>query len=57
MRNFQDTLYACMRVPTRFRKPYFPVFLDKHEQNKTKQILQTFIDIAKETACEKIQRK
>ena len=25
--------------------------------NKTKKFLQTFVDIAKETACEKIQRK
>ena len=57
MRNFQDTLYSCMRVSTRFRKPCFPVCLDKYEQKKTKQIPQTFIDIAKETACEKIQRK
>ena len=33
------------------------VFLDKYKKDKTKQILHTFVDIAKETACEKIQRQ
>ena len=56
MRNFQDTLYACKQMSTRFKKPYSPVFLDNYEQNKTKKFLHTFVDIAKETACEKIQR-
>ena len=57
MRNFQDTLYACEPVSTRFKKPCFPIFLDNYEQNKTKQNLPIFVDIAEETACEKIQRK
>ena len=57
MRNFQDTLYACKRVSTRFKKPCFPVFLDNFDQNKTKKCLISFVDIAKETACEKNQRK
>ena len=34
-----------------------PIFLDNYEQNKTKKLLHTFVDIAKETACEKSQRK
>ena len=57
MRNFQDTLCAFKRVSTRFKKPCSPVFLDNYEQNKTKKFLHTFVDIAKETVCEKIQRK
>ena len=57
MRNFQDTLDTCKRVSTRFKKPYSSVFLDNYEQNKTKKILHTFVDIAKETTCEKNQRK
>ena len=32
-------------------------FLNNYVQNKTKKILHTFVDNAKETACEKIQRK
>ena len=57
MRNFRDTLYACMRVPTRFKKPCSPVFLNNYEQSKTTNFLHTFADIAEETTCEKIQRK
>ena len=57
MRNFQDTLCACKRVFARFKKPCSPVFLDNYEQKKTKKFLHTFADIAKETTCEKIQRK
>ena len=57
MRNFQDTLCAFKRVSTRFKKPCSPVFLDNYEQNKTKKFLYTFVDIAKETVFEKIQRK
>ena len=57
MRNFQDTLYARKRVSKRFKKPCSPIFLDNYEQNKTKRFLHTSVDIAKETACEKIQRK
>ena len=58
MRDFQDALYASKRVSTRFKKPCSPVFLDNCEQKKRKQILHTFVvDIAKETMCEKNQRK
>ena len=57
MRNFQDSDYTCKRVSTRFTKPCSPVFLDNYEQNKTKKILPTFVDIAKENVREKIQRK
>ena len=57
MRNFQGTLYACKRVSTRFKKPYSPIFLDNYYQSKTKKFLHTFVEIDKETACEKIQRK
>ena len=56
MRNFQDTLYVCKRVSTRFKKPCSPIFLDNYEQ-KTKTFMHTFADIAKKTACDKIQRK
>ena len=56
MRNFQDSDYTCKRVSTRFTKPCSPVFLDNYEQNKTKKILPTFVDIAKENVRE-IQRK
>ena len=45
------------RVSTRFKKSCSSVFLDKYEQTKTKKFLHTFIDIAQETTCEKIQRK
>ena len=39
------------------QKTMLSTFLDNYEQNKTKKkILHTFVDIAKETACEKIQR-
>ena len=40
-----------------FQKPCSPVFLDNYEQNKPKKFLHTFVDIAKETVCEKIQRE
>ena len=43
----------CLHVST----PCSPVFLDNYKQNKTKKFLHTFVDIADETACEKIQRK
>ena len=33
------------------------MFFDNYKQNKTKKILHTFVDIAKETAHGKIQRK
>ena len=39
------------------KKPYSPIFLDNCERNKTKNFFHTFVDIAKETTCEKIQRK
>ena len=52
MRNFPDTLYACKRVSTCFNKSCSQIFLIT--MNKTKQILDPFVDIAKETACEKI---
>ena len=48
----QDTLYEL-----RFKKPCFPIFLDNYEQTKTKKLFHTFVDIPKETACEKIQGK
>ena len=57
MRNCQDTFYSCRRVSTCFKKPCSPVFLNNYKQNKTKTLLHTFVDIAKETACEKNQRK
>ena len=57
MRNFQDTLYGCKWVSARFKKPCSPAFLANYEQNKTKKFLHTFVNIAKETVCEKIQRK
>ena len=38
-------------------KKYVPQFFFKYEQNKAKKSLHTFVDIAKESACEKIQRK
>ena len=57
MRNFQESLYEYKRVSTRFKKPCSPIFLDNCEQNKTKTILYTFVDIAKDTAYEKNQRK
>ena len=57
MRNFQESLYAYKRVSTRFKKPCSPIFLDNCEQNKIKTILYTFVDIAKDTAYEKNQRK
>ena len=57
MTNFQDILYESKRVSTRFKKPWSPVFLNNYQQKKTKKILHTFADIAKETACEKNQRK
>ena len=57
MRNVQDTLYACERVSTRFKNSCSPIFLDSYEQNKTKKILQTFVDIGKDTEYEKIQKK
>ena len=44
----------CLQVS---KKQCSPVFLDNYEQNKTKNFLHSFVDIAKETACEKIQRK
>ena len=40
-----------------FIKPCSLIFLDTYEQNKTKKILHTFLDIAKEITCGKIQRK
>ena len=43
-------------MPTRFKKPSSPVFLDNYKQNK-KKILHTSADIAKETMSEKIQKK
>ena len=55
MRNFQDTLYACKQVSTRFKKPCSPVF--SITTNKTKQKMHTFADITKETTCKKIKRK
>ena len=57
MRNFQDTSYACKRMSTLLKKPSSPVFLNNYVQNKTKNFLHTFADIAKETACEKNSRK
>ena len=57
MRNYESIPYECKRVPTRFKKPCSPVFLDNYKQNKTKKILHTLVDINKETACEKIRRK
>ena len=44
----------CLHVS---KKPCSPVFLDNCEQNKTKNFLHTFADIAKETAHENIERK
>ena len=38
MRNFQDTLYACKRVPTRFKKPCSPIFLDNYTNKANKKI-------------------
>ena len=55
--NSLDTFYACRQVFTCFKKPCSPVFLNNYKQNKTKTLLHTFLDIAKETACEKNQRK
>ena len=57
MRNFQDTVYACKLVSTRFKNPYSPTFLDNYKQNKTKTTLHTFAGIAKETVFKKIQSK
>ena len=57
MRNFQYTVYACQQLSTRYKKTYSPVFLDNYKQNKTKKFPHTFVDIAKENACKKIQRK
>ena len=57
MRKFQDTLYACKRVSKQFKKPCSPIFLDNYEQNETKKLLHTFVDIAKEAVCEQIQTK
>ena len=51
------SLYACNEVSTRFKKPCSPAFLDNYEQNKTKEFLHIFVDIAKVTACKKNQRK
>ena len=55
--NFRDTLYACKRVPTRFKKPCSPVFLNNYEQSKTTNFLHTFADIAEETTCENSEKK
>ena len=44
-------------MSTRFKKPCSPVFLDSYKQNKTKNFPHTFVDIAKEAACEKNYRK
>ena len=52
MSNFQNALYACKPVSTRFKEPCSPVFLDNYEKNKTKKILQTLVDVAKENMCE-----
>ena len=38
------------------KKPCYPLFLITTNKTKHKKILHTFVDIAKETACEKIQR-
>ena len=38
-------------------KKYVLLFFFNYEQNKTKKSLHTFVDIAKESAREKIQRK
>ena len=40
-----------------FIKPCSLIFLDTYEQNKTKKILHTILDIAKEITYGKIQRK
>ena len=53
MRNFEDKFCACKRVPTLFKKPCSPVFLNNYKQNKMKNFLHTFLDIPKETAYEK----
>ena len=48
----QDTLYGL-----RFKKPRSQIFLDNYEQTKTKKNFHIFVDIPRETACEKYQRK
>ena len=55
--NSLDTFYACRQVFTCFKKPCSPVFLNNYKQNKTKTLLHAFVDITKETACQKNQRK
>ena len=57
MRSFQYTVYACQQLSTRYKKTCSPVFLDNYKQNKTKKFPHTFVDIAKENASKKIQRK
>ena len=57
MRSFQYTVYACQQLSTRYKKTYSPVFLDNYKQNRTKKFPHTFVDIAKDNACKKIQRK
>ena len=47
-----DTLYGL-----RFKKPRSQIFLDNYEQTKTKKIFDIFVDIPRETVCEKNQRK
>ena len=44
-------------MSTCFKKLFSPVFIDNYEQHKAKRFLHSFVDIAKETACEKNQRK
>ena len=44
----------CLHV-SKNHVPHF--FLDNYIQRKTKKLLHTFVDIAKETACEKNKRK
>ena len=44
-------LSECQK--TMFKKPFSPVFLNNYQQKKTKK----YADIAKETACEKIEEK
>ena len=56
MRNFQDTLYACKQVSTRFKKLCSPVFLDNYKQNKTK-FLHTFVDMLRKQCVKKFRER
>ena len=57
MRNIQDTFCGCKPGSTRFKKPCLLIFYDNHKQNKAKKILHTFVDIAREASCKKIEKE